>query len=86
MGDIATQIRLLIVLDEYEVAQRAADISPIPGQIDKADRLYTELTSIAFACGFAPGRQDRNITVYEFAKHRAEVIRRVFPIHSQRTA
>lgn len=76
------QIRLLSALANYERAEAAAALFPeATGQQIKADQLHAELTRIAFACGFAPGREDRNTSVVQWAQKRAAVLRRTFPMN-----
>lgn len=77
-GSLASQIRLLTVLTSYDLAEGAAKLVPqVVDQQLKADGLHIELTKLAFACGYAPGREHRHLTTVEFCRRRADQLRRV---------
>lgn len=84
MGDINSQLSLLSTLTAYERAEQANVW--FPGNRDqeaKSDQLFMRLTHAAFACGFEPAGFHRNLSVVEFCRQRAAVLRRVFPNHIQ---
>lgn len=72
MGDIQTQMRLVLKLEEYASAERASQIvgDKVPGQWRKADRLHAELLSLALACGYEPGGLHRHMDTVEWTTRR----------------
>lgn len=82
MGCVQSQVSLVRALEAWEAAERAALMFPsVSDQQTKADRLHAALARLCFACGYQPGRQHMNLSVVDFARQRAAVIRRVFPNH-----
>lgn len=87
MGDLASQIRLVALLAEYEAAERLAGFFPQVRELgQQADRLHDQLLRVALACGFEPGRSHAHQTTHQWATQRAETLARVFPTHLKAVA
>jgi len=84
MSDIATQLKLVTTLVAYEAAEELATRFPQVGP--QADRLHDKLLKLSLACGFDPAREHRHLTTLQWARTKAEVIQRMFPIHLREIA
>lgn len=78
-GSLHDQLTLAQALVDYESAEFCALLVNVRDQQRKADHLHDRLCVLAFHCGYAPGRQDRHLTVVQWARLRVLKLREMIP-------